>query len=124
MVNNTEKSPETVSEPLWETTVSLTSGMFALVIPSCIALTASNGLGYSIKDHHGEQHRAAGAVVGNYGFTDDRGIARQVNTSLAMPDSELRSRPTSQEPPTRAPPHDLQRSLLQGSSSTLQFKPQ
>ncbi|GIY15501.1 uncharacterized protein CEXT_232231 [Caerostris extrusa] len=40
--------------------------------------------GYSIKDHHGEQHRqeagnGAGAVVGNYGFTDDRGIARQVN---------------------------------------------
>ncbi|KAG8200047.1 hypothetical protein JTE90_001905 [Oedothorax gibbosus] len=40
--------------------------------------------GYSVKDHHGEQHReeasdGAGAVVGNYGFTDDRGIARQVN---------------------------------------------
>ncbi|GIY53987.1 uncharacterized protein CEXT_305141 [Caerostris extrusa] len=40
--------------------------------------------GYSIKDHHSEQHReesgnGAGAVVGNYGFTDDRGIARQVN---------------------------------------------
>ncbi|GIX74613.1 uncharacterized protein CDAR_365901 [Caerostris darwini] len=40
--------------------------------------------GYSIKDHHGEQHRqeagnGVGAVVGNYGFTDDRGIARQVN---------------------------------------------
>ncbi|GIY57169.1 hypothetical protein CDAR_224991 [Caerostris darwini] len=40
--------------------------------------------GYSIKDHHGEQHRqeagnGAGSVVGNYGFIDDRGIARQVN---------------------------------------------
>ncbi|GIY76425.1 cuticle protein 16.8 [Caerostris extrusa] len=66
--------------------------MFPLVIVSCFALAASNGIhqpqpykfGYSIKDHHGEQHReesgnGAGAVVGNYGFTDDRGIARQVN---------------------------------------------
>ncbi|GIY15029.1 uncharacterized protein CEXT_589261 [Caerostris extrusa] len=66
--------------------------MFALVILSCIVLVASNGIhqpqpykfGYSIKDHHGEQHReesgnGAGSVVGNYGFTDDRGIARQVN---------------------------------------------
>ncbi|CAL1288793.1 unnamed protein product [Larinioides sclopetarius] len=40
--------------------------------------------GYSVKDHHGEQHReesgdGVGSVVGNYGFTDDRGIARQVN---------------------------------------------
>ncbi|GFY73264.1 cuticle protein 16.8 [Trichonephila inaurata madagascariensis] len=40
--------------------------------------------GYSVKDHHGEQHReeagnGAGGVVGNYGFTDDRGVARQVN---------------------------------------------
>ncbi|GIY07743.1 uncharacterized protein CDAR_179721 [Caerostris darwini] len=64
--------------------------MFALVILSCISLTASNGIhqpqpynfGYSIKDHHGEQHReesgnGAGAVVGNFG--DDRGFARQVN---------------------------------------------
>ncbi|GIY76423.1 hypothetical protein CEXT_799101 [Caerostris extrusa] len=66
--------------------------MFPLVILSCFALAASNGIhqpqpykfGYSIKDHHGEQHReesgnGAGSVVGNYGFTDDRGIARQVN---------------------------------------------
>ncbi|GBM98091.1 hypothetical protein AVEN_176954-1 [Araneus ventricosus] len=40
--------------------------------------------GYSVKDHHGEQHReesgnGAGGVVGSYGFTDDRGVARQVN---------------------------------------------
>ncbi|GIY17732.1 uncharacterized protein CDAR_406881 [Caerostris darwini] len=40
--------------------------------------------GYSVKDHHGEQHReesgnGAGGVVGSYGFTDARGIARQVN---------------------------------------------
>ncbi|GIX88214.1 uncharacterized protein CDAR_269401 [Caerostris darwini] len=66
--------------------------MFVLIALSCIALSAANGIhqpqpykfGYSIKDHHGEQHReesgnGAGAVVGNYGFTDDRGIARQVN---------------------------------------------
>ncbi|GIY71357.1 cuticle protein 16.8 [Caerostris darwini] len=66
--------------------------MFAIVLLSCLALATSDGIhqpqpykfGYSIKDHHGEQHReesgnGAGAVVGNYGFTDDRGIARQVN---------------------------------------------
>ncbi|GIY17733.1 uncharacterized protein CDAR_406891 [Caerostris darwini] len=40
--------------------------------------------GYSVKDHHGEQHReesgnSAGGVMGSYGFTDARGIARQVN---------------------------------------------
>ncbi|GFU28375.1 cuticle protein 16.8 [Nephila pilipes] len=40
--------------------------------------------GYSVKDHHGEQHREeAGdgghAVRGSYGFTDARGIRRQVN---------------------------------------------
>ncbi|GIY76432.1 cuticle protein 16.8 [Caerostris extrusa] len=66
--------------------------MFALIVLSCVAMATSNGIhqpqpykfGYSIKDHHGEQHReesgnGAGSVVGNYGFTDDRGIARQVN---------------------------------------------
>ncbi|GFR30541.1 cuticle protein 16.8 [Trichonephila clavata] len=39
--------------------------------------------GYSVKDHHSEQHREeAGdghAVKGSYGFTDARGIRRQVN---------------------------------------------
>ncbi|GFT83376.1 cuticle protein 16.8, partial [Nephila pilipes] len=39
--------------------------------------------GYSVKDKHGEQHREeAGdghAVRGSYGFTDARGIQRQVN---------------------------------------------
>ncbi|XP_035219369.1 adult-specific rigid cuticular protein 15.5-like [Stegodyphus dumicola] len=40
--------------------------------------------GYSIKDHHGEQHReevgdGASGVKGSYGFTDARGIHRQVN---------------------------------------------
>ncbi|GIY71355.1 cuticle protein 16.8 [Caerostris darwini] len=66
--------------------------MFAIVVLCCVASATSSGIhqpqpykfGYSIKDHHGEQHReesgnGAGAVVGNYGFTDDRGIARQVN---------------------------------------------
>ncbi|GIY71353.1 reverse transcriptase [Caerostris darwini] len=66
--------------------------MFAIVLLSCVALATSSGIqqsqpykfGYSIKDHHGEQHReesgnGAGSVVGNYGFTDDRRIARQVN---------------------------------------------
>ncbi|CAL1284974.1 unnamed protein product, partial [Larinioides sclopetarius] len=40
--------------------------------------------GYSVRDHHSEQHRQEagnghGAVVGSYGFKDARGIARQVN---------------------------------------------
>ncbi|XP_071034205.1 cuticle protein 14-like [Parasteatoda tepidariorum] len=39
--------------------------------------------GYSVKDKHGEQHKeesgAGGHVTGSYGFTDDRGIHRQVN---------------------------------------------
>ncbi|XP_015928969.1 adult-specific rigid cuticular protein 15.7-like [Parasteatoda tepidariorum] len=39
--------------------------------------------GYSIKDKHGEQHReesgTGGHVTGSYGFTDARGIKRQVN---------------------------------------------
>ncbi|KFM71763.1 Cuticle protein 16.8, partial [Stegodyphus mimosarum] len=41
-------------------------------------------MGYSVKDHHGEQHReevgdGASGVKGSYGFTDARGIHRQVN---------------------------------------------
>ncbi|XP_035226263.1 cuticle protein 14-like [Stegodyphus dumicola] len=40
--------------------------------------------GYSVKDHHGEQHRhesgdGGHAVKGSYGFTDDRGVHRQVD---------------------------------------------
>ncbi|GFY68631.1 cuticle protein 16.8 [Trichonephila inaurata madagascariensis] len=40
--------------------------------------------GYSIKDHHGEQHREESgngghAVQGSYGFTDARGIRREVH---------------------------------------------
>ncbi|GFV09158.1 cuticle protein 16.8 [Trichonephila clavipes] len=40
--------------------------------------------GYSIKDHHGEKHREESgdgghAVRGSYGFTDARGIRRQVH---------------------------------------------
>ncbi|GIY71352.1 uncharacterized protein CDAR_279511 [Caerostris darwini] len=66
--------------------------MFVLAVLSCIALVQSDGIhqpqpykfGYSIKDKHGEQHRdesgnGAGAVAGSYGFTDNKGIARQVN---------------------------------------------
>ncbi|GBM98078.1 hypothetical protein AVEN_176945-1 [Araneus ventricosus] len=69
--------------------------MLALALISCFALASATGgheihrpqpykFGYSVKDHHGEQHReesgnGAGGVVGSYGFTDDRGIARQVN---------------------------------------------
>ncbi|GBN83008.1 hypothetical protein AVEN_145957-1 [Araneus ventricosus] len=69
--------------------------MLALALISCFALASAMGgheihrpqpykFGYSVKDHHGEQHReesgnGAGGVVGSYGFTDDRGIARQVN---------------------------------------------
>ncbi|XP_055950826.1 cuticle protein 16.8-like [Argiope bruennichi] len=40
--------------------------------------------GYKIKDKHGEQHReetgdGVGVVKGSYGFTDERGIHRQVH---------------------------------------------
>ena len=40
--------------------------------------------GYSVKDHHGEQHREESgigghAVKGSYGFKDDRGVDRQVH---------------------------------------------
>ncbi|XP_055950802.1 histidine-rich glycoprotein-like [Argiope bruennichi] len=40
--------------------------------------------GYEIKDHHGSQHRhehgdGHGHVQGNYGFTDHRGIHREVH---------------------------------------------
>ncbi|GIY76434.1 uncharacterized protein CEXT_799171 [Caerostris extrusa] len=66
--------------------------MFVLAVLACIALVQSDGghqpqpykFGYSIKDKHGEQHRdesgnGAGAVVGSYGYTDNKGIARQVH---------------------------------------------
>ncbi|GBN78462.1 hypothetical protein AVEN_56301-1 [Araneus ventricosus] len=70
--------------------------MFFLVVLSCIFLAQAQhhgeihhhpqpyAFGYSVGDHHSEQHRhetgnGHGAVVGSYGFTDARGIARQVN---------------------------------------------
>ncbi|GIY17734.1 uncharacterized protein CDAR_406901 [Caerostris darwini] len=72
--------------------------MLYLVVLSCLGLAQAHfhhdihhhhhpqpyKFGYSVKDHHGEQHReesgnSAGGVVGSYGFTDARGIARQVN---------------------------------------------
>ncbi|PRD37898.1 UNVERIFIED_CONTAM: Cuticle protein 16.8 [Trichonephila clavipes] len=69
--------------------------MFVVAVFSCVALVQASipievhrpqpyKFGYSVKDHHGEQHReevgnGAGGVVGSYGFTDARGIARQVN---------------------------------------------
>ncbi|GFX58515.1 cuticle protein 16.8 [Trichonephila clavipes] len=70
--------------------------MFIFAVLSCVAVAQAQLLhhdvhhhqpykfGYSVKDHHSEQHReeagnGAGGVVGSYGFTDARGIARQVN---------------------------------------------
>ncbi|CAL1284965.1 unnamed protein product [Larinioides sclopetarius] len=71
--------------------------MFFLVLFSCIFLVQAQhhghvhhhhpqpyAFGYSVRDHHSEQHRhetgnGHGAVVGSYGFTDARGITRQVN---------------------------------------------
>ncbi|GFR24602.1 cuticle protein 16.8 [Trichonephila clavata] len=69
--------------------------MFLVAVLSCIALVKASipveihhpqpyKFGYSVKDHHSEQHReeagnGAGGVVGSYGFTDARGIARRVN---------------------------------------------
>jgi len=40
--------------------------------------------GYDVKDHHGQQYReetgnGAGGVKGSYGFTDARGVKRQVD---------------------------------------------
>ncbi|PRD37897.1 UNVERIFIED_CONTAM: Cuticle protein 16.8 [Trichonephila clavipes] len=68
--------------------------MFIIAVLSCVALVQASipvevhrpqpyKFGYSVKDHHGEQHReevgnGAGGVVGSYGFTDARGIARRV----------------------------------------------
>ncbi|GBN40909.1 hypothetical protein AVEN_66939-1 [Araneus ventricosus] len=70
--------------------------MFLPIILSCIFLAHAQyhgdilhhpqpyAFGYAVRDHHSEQHRhetsnGLGAVVGSYGFTDARGIARQVN---------------------------------------------
>ncbi|GFY77382.1 cuticle protein 16.8 [Trichonephila inaurata madagascariensis] len=69
--------------------------MFLVAVICCVALVQASipievhrpqpyKFGYSVKDHHGEQHReeagnGAGGVVGSYGFTDVRGIARRVN---------------------------------------------
>ncbi|GBO20189.1 hypothetical protein AVEN_271183-1 [Araneus ventricosus] len=70
--------------------------MFLLVALSCIVLAQAQyhvdfhhhsqpyAFGYSVRDHHSAQHRQEasnghGAVVGSYGITDSRGIARQVN---------------------------------------------
>ncbi|GFQ80690.1 cuticle protein 16.8 [Trichonephila clavata] len=69
--------------------------MFFIAILSCIALTQASGplniyrpqsyeFGYGINDHFSNQYRqeagnGAGGVVGSYGFTDARGIARRVN---------------------------------------------
>ncbi|GBN02674.1 hypothetical protein AVEN_22152-1 [Araneus ventricosus] len=70
--------------------------MFLLVVLACVVLAQAQhhediyrhpqpyAFGYSVRDHHSEQHRQEtgnghGAVVGSYGFTDARGIARRVN---------------------------------------------
>ncbi|GBN90383.1 hypothetical protein AVEN_10067-1 [Araneus ventricosus] len=70
--------------------------MFPLVALFCIVLAQAQyhgdvhhhpqpyAFGYSVRDHHSAQHRQEtskghGALVGSYGFTDSRGIARQVN---------------------------------------------
>ncbi|CAL1284966.1 unnamed protein product, partial [Larinioides sclopetarius] len=59
--------------------------------------------GYSVRDHHSEQHRhetgnGHGAVVGSYGFTDARGIARQVN--YVADHAGFRARVNTNEPGT------------------------
>ncbi|GFX58514.1 cuticle protein 16.8 [Trichonephila clavipes] len=69
--------------------------MFFIAILSCIALTQASipvniyrpqpyKFGYGINDHFSNQYRqeagnGVGGVVGSYGFTDARGIARRVN---------------------------------------------
>ncbi|PRD37903.1 UNVERIFIED_CONTAM: Cuticle protein 16.8 [Trichonephila clavipes] len=69
--------------------------MFLIAIFSCIALAQASiplpiygpqpyQFGYAVNDHFSDQYRqetgnGAGGVVGSYGFTDARGIARRVN---------------------------------------------
>ncbi|GFX58496.1 cuticle protein 16.8 [Trichonephila clavipes] len=70
--------------------------MFLVAILSCIAFAAGSIIplevygpqpyefGYAVNDHFSDQYRqeagnGAGGVVGSYGFTDARGIARRVN---------------------------------------------
>ncbi|KAG8188504.1 hypothetical protein JTE90_008069 [Oedothorax gibbosus] len=68
----------------------------ALILAAVVAVAVSHyipepihhapkpyAFGYSVKDHHGEQHREESgtgghAVKGSYGFTDARGVHRQV----------------------------------------------
>ncbi|GIY10524.1 hypothetical protein CEXT_647211 [Caerostris extrusa] len=59
--------------------------------------------GYSIRDQNSQQYRqeagnGAGGVIGNYGFTDDRGIARQVN--YVADDAGFRAQVLTNEPGT------------------------
>ncbi|GBM98072.1 hypothetical protein AVEN_176939-1 [Araneus ventricosus] len=89
--------------------------MFLLVVLSCVVLARSQhhgdinlhpqpyAFGYSVRDHHSEQHRQEngnghGAVVGSYGFTDARGIARQVN--YVADHAGFRARVNTNEPGT------------------------
>ncbi|GIY17728.1 hypothetical protein CDAR_406851 [Caerostris darwini] len=74
------------------------SEMFIFALLSCIALVQAElydnyysdhrrqpySFGYAIADQHGQQHRQEsanryGGIVGSYGFTDDRGVARRVH---------------------------------------------
>ncbi|CAL1284969.1 unnamed protein product [Larinioides sclopetarius] len=91
--------------------------MLFLVILSCIvfAQSLSHGhvlhhhhtqpytFGYSVRDHHSEQHRheagnGYGAVVGSYGFAVAKGIARQVN--YVADHAGLRAQVNTNEPGT------------------------
>ncbi|GIY10530.1 hypothetical protein CEXT_647241 [Caerostris extrusa] len=59
--------------------------------------------GYSIKDQNSQQYRqeagnGVGGVIGNYGFTDDRGIARRVN--YVADDAGFRAQVLTNEPGT------------------------
>ncbi|GFY56413.1 cuticle protein 16.8 [Trichonephila inaurata madagascariensis] len=69
--------------------------MFLIAIFSCIVLAQASiplpiygpqpyQFGYAVNDHFSDQYRqeagnGAGGVLGSYGFTDARGIARRVN---------------------------------------------
>ncbi|GIY10534.1 hypothetical protein CEXT_647261 [Caerostris extrusa] len=77
----------------------------ASIIPQIVPVYAPQPykFGYSIRDQSSQQYRqeagnGAGGVIGNYGFTDDRGIARQVN--YVADDAGFRAQVLTNEPGT------------------------
>ncbi|GIX74598.1 hypothetical protein CDAR_365821 [Caerostris darwini] len=73
------------------------------IVPVPVHAPQPYKFGYSIKDQNSQQFRqeagnGVGGVIGNYGFTDDRGIARQVN--YVADDAGFRAQVLTNEPGT------------------------